>query len=133
MPILARLPAEDGQPPAWLLLVRANALDDAAREELEALLEPGGTVRGTLPLDPGSAVARIDLELCDGCPIMKWRALPDGGLQVSLQRVGLKALTELWALSVQGAGDYYFEVLDATAAREPRLTHLTLRLEGASE
>lgn len=133
MPTLTHLPAQDNQPPAWLLLVRANEADDEARETLEHMLEPGGPQRGTLPLSTGSAASRLEFELCDGCPIMKWRTLPDGAIQVSLQRVGLKALTELWELSIQGAGDYYFEVLDTATSREACLTHLTLRLEGEPE
>lgn len=128
MPRLQRLPAQDGQPAGWLLLVRENEHDDAQHKALEMLLPPDGPVVGALDLDPDSAVRRIEFELCDVCPIMKWRVKAPGVIHVSLKKVVLKALVELWELSTQGAGEYAFEVLDLTASPpQPSLTYLTLR------
>lgn len=130
MPILTRVPSVDEQPASWLLRVRANETDEETREALAGMLEPGGPMRVRMVLGPGSAVAALDFEMCETCPVMKWRPSPGGTIQVSLQRVAVKALTELWELTAQGAGDYYFEVLDLTAdLQKPVPTHLTLRLE----
>jgi hypothetical protein len=134
MPTLQRLPPQDGQPSSWLMIVHANENDEAAREALEELLPPESPARATLHLSDGSAARRMDFELCDTCPIMKWRMKEAGAIHVSLKKVAMKALAELWELTVQGAGDYSFEVLDLTAnPREPAMTYLTIRLEGALE
>ncbi|MBI3828763.1 MAG: hypothetical protein HY291_04560 [Planctomycetes bacterium] len=132
MSTLQRLPPQDGQPASWLLLVHAEERDDAAREALEELLPPESPMQAALAFDPGGAWRRMEFELCDACPIMKWRVKAPGVLHVSLRKVALKALTELWELTAQGAGDYSFEVLDLTEdPQKPALTYLTIRLEGA--
>lgn len=130
MPTLQRIPAADGLPVSWLLLVREDEADDAAREALEDLLPPDGATEGTLELREGSAARRFEFEICESCPIMKWRVKSPGVIHVSLKKVVMKALTELWELTAQGAGDYSFEVLDlAGDPRTPVQTYLTIRLE----
>lgn len=130
MPTLQRIPAQDGQPASWLMLLREDEHDEAAREALEELLPPDGETHGTLIFFEGSAARRFEFEICDTCPIMKWRLNAPGVIHVSLKKVVLKALVELWELTAQGAGDYSFEVLDLTGdPRNPAMTYLTIRLE----
>lgn len=134
MPCLNRLPAQDGQPAGWLLLVQEDEHDEAQHEALEMLLSPDGPVSSVLALNPESAVGWLEFELCDACPVMKWRTKAPGVIHVSLKKVVLKALVELWELSTQGAGEYAFEVLDLTAdPLQPSLTYLTLRAAPSGE
>ena len=129
MPKLIRLPASaPGEPPCWLLELRETPEDDQARAALEELILPQALPKARMIFQPGSAVQSLELELCELCPIMKWRRRSPDTLLVSLQKVTAKAWGELWKLATQGGSEYSFEVLDFTAdPTQPVQTYLTLR------
>lgn len=128
MPVLIRQPERAGEPAAWILRFAASEADGEAREGLEALLEEGGPSEAHVKLDAGSAAPHAGVGLD---PAEKVLRISGGasGLRVRLDRTALKALTELWELCAQGAGEYHLEALDATQAR-PAKTFLTLHLDG---
>jgi hypothetical protein len=113
MPLLTRTPAAEGLPPAWKLALGDASSDEAAHAALEKLLEAGAG-RTLVELDPGGDVRTWRVELCEVCPIMKWRAPSPVVFDVSLSKTTLKALTELWKLVLEGGSEYSFEVLDLT-------------------
>lgn len=129
MPVLMRQPERAGEPAAWVLRFAATEADDEAREGLEALLEEGGPAEARMTLDAGSAAPLADFKLDSSANVLRISG-GEAGLRVALDRTALKALTELWELCAQGAGEYHLEALDGTLA-EPAKTFLTLHLDGA--
>lgn len=128
MPVLVRQPERAGEPAAWILHFAATEADDEAREVLEALLEEGGPPQARMTLDAGSAAPHADFGLDPEEKVLRITG-NSAGLRVALDRTALKALTELWELCAQGAGEYHLEALDATQAN-PARTFLTLHLDG---
>ncbi|MCK6474599.1 MAG: hypothetical protein L6R28_23010 [Planctomycetes bacterium] len=128
MPVLVRQPERAGEPAAWILRFAATEADDEAREALEALLEEGGPPQARLKLDAGSAAPHADVELDPAENVLRITG-NSAGLRVALDRTALKALTELWELCAQGAGEYHLEALDESQAN-PARTFLTLHLDG---
>lgn len=128
MPVLLRQPERAGEPAAWILRFAATEADDEAREALEAMLEEGGPPEARMALDAGSAAPHADVALDPASKVVRISG-GASGLRVCLDRTALKALTELWELCAQGAGEYHLEAFDATLAN-PAKTFLTLHLDG---
>lgn len=131
MPVLIRQPERAGEPAAWILRFAATESDDEAREGLEALLEDGGPPEARMTLGAGSAAPHADVALDPAEEVLRITG-GAAGLRLALDRTALKALTELWELCAQGAGEYHFEALDATQSN-PAKTFLTLHLDGPPE
>ena len=113
MPLLISLPAKMKETVRWRLSFEATEEEDEKWEPMEEMLFPNGPRAGTLMLDVGSAFNRMVFELVDDFEVMRWTR-KENDLCIALNRTALKALTELRGLTVEGAGDYYLEVLDST-------------------
>ena len=128
MPLFTAIPPTESEPRSWMISFANSDAENEKWERLEEFLSSGNPVSAPLLLDTGSPFLAAIFQIDENYPVMQWVRCGKE-LKVTLNRTTLKALTELRVLTAEGAGDYFFELLDNTGeSSEPQVTDVGLHL-----